>query len=227
LTSKTDFKDMYEGGDFIKRLKAFISSPLELNQFYDSSVDVQLISKWLYPFEETCRNSMVVQREILFLALHKTTSVVEVLEELSAYFRRLPDFLDVIGRSENPNVPSPTLTEEKDLQVLIGAQLRMLYDDVRPEDYVSQFAGANSRVDFLIRGVGVIVETKMTRPSLTDKRVGEELLIDWGRYQRHPDCKGIFALVYDPSRRLSNPTALESDLSGDNGGLWTRVLVVR
>jgi hypothetical protein len=103
----------------------------------------------------------------------------------------------------------------------------MLYDDVRPEDYVSQFAGANSRVDFLIRGVGVIVETKMTRPSLTDKRVGEELLIDWGRYQRHPDCKGIFALVYDPSRRLSNPTALESDLSGDNGGLWTRVLVVR
>ena len=111
--------------------------------------------------------------------------------------------------------------------MLVRAILRLLYPDVRAEDPVSQQAGASSRVDFLIRDAGVIIETKMTRKSLTDKKVGEELLIDRGRYQRHPDCQGIFALVYDPERYLHNPAGLEHDLSQGTSDISTRVIVVR
>ncbi|WP_371400846.1 hypothetical protein OHA10_23060 [Kribbella sp. NBC_00662] len=98
---------------------------------------------------------------------------------------------------------------------------------MQPEDAVPQQAGAASRVDFLLRETGVIIETKMTRPSLTDKKVGEELAIDWNRYQRHPDCQAIMGVVYDPDRYVSNAAALEHDLSSDDSDPATRVLVIR
>ena len=66
----------------------------------------------------------------------------------------------------------------------------------------------------------------MTRKALADRRVGEELLIDWACYQRHPDWRGIFALVYDPGRYPHNPVGLEHDLSQGVSDIWTRVIVV-
>lgn len=54
----------------------------------------------------------------------------------------------------------------------------------------------------------------MTRPGLTARRLGEELLVDAGRYPRHPDCDAIIALVYDPDRLIPNPRGVEVDLTG-------------
>jgi hypothetical protein len=56
--------------------------------------------------------------------------------------------------------------------------------------------------------------------------VGEERLIDWGRYQKHPDCRGIFALVYDPERDVHNLAGLELDLPQGASDISTRVVVV-
>ncbi|MFS2090330.1 hypothetical protein [Paenarthrobacter nicotinovorans] len=74
-------------------------------------------------------------------------------------------------------------------------------------------AGANSRVDFVLPEVGVIVETKMTRESMSAKKLGEELLVDLGRYPAHPNCEAIVAYVYDPDKRLQNPRGIERDLT--------------
>lgn len=221
------FRDMYEGGAIISRIKAFLTNPRELNSFYNANDPNPLIDKWQYPFASTCQVALVVQRQILIQALHEVADVSAVLDELSTVFKRIPDFISTLLLESNPSVAAPVIGDEKDLQVLIHAILRLLYSDVRPEDPVPQKAGASSRVDFLIRDAGVIVETKMTRKSLTDKRVGEELLIDWGRYQRHPDCRGIFALVYDPGRYLHNAAGLEHDLSQGAADISTRVIVVR
>lgn len=111
--------------------------------------------------------------------------------------------------------------------MIVLALLRFLYRDVRPEDFTPQHSGARSRVDYLIRDSGIVVETKMTRKSMTDKTLGDELLVDWGRYPKHPDCRAIFALVYDPTRQLSNPEGLANDLSQDSREPTTRVLIVR
>jgi hypothetical protein len=221
------FQNMYEGGTFVQRIKGFLASPRELNSLYDASQPNPFVGKWQYPFETTGQPSLVVQRQILAEALHEIAAVSPVLDELTTLFNRLPDFISTLRTASNPAVPPPSIANEKDLQVLVHAILRLLYPDVRAEDPVSQEAGAGSRVDFLIKDAGVIVETKMTRKSLTDKRVGEELLIDWGRYQRHPDCRGIFALVYDPERYLHNPAGLEHDLSQGANDIPTRVVVVR
>lgn len=221
------FRDMYEGGNFITRIRGFLANPREPNSLYNADEPNPFVGKWQYPFESTCQPSLVVQRQILTEALHEVTAVSPVLDELTSVFNRMPDFISTLRIASNPSVPPPSIANEKDLQVLVHAILRLLYPDVRAEDMVSQYAGAGSRVDFLIRDSGVIVETKMIRKSLTDRKVGEELLIDWGRYQRHPDCRGIFALVYDPERYLHNPAGLQHDLSQGVSDIVTRVIVVR
>ena len=211
----------------IHRIKAFLANPHELNGLYKPDEPNPFVDKWQNPFSATCQQELVVQRQILIQALHEVANVSAVLDELSTLFKRIPDFIATLRLAANPSVPAPEIENEKDLQVLVHAILRLIYPDVRPEDQVPQKAGAGSRVDFLIRDAGVIVETKMTRKSLADKKVGEELLIDWGRYQRHPDCRGIFALVYDPNRYIHNPAGLEYDLSQGAAEISTRVIVVR
>ncbi|MFJ9894879.1 hypothetical protein ACIQPR_16320 [Streptomyces sp. NPDC091280] len=221
-----NFKDMHEGGDFIKRIKSFLSSPLAKNDFYDPSEPNPLIGKWRYSFDVNFIENFQTQREILQSLIYAVADVSSTLDMLAEIFGRFPDFLQVLQSSERQNITAPRVEKEADLQVLVHACLRLMYEDVRDEDYVPEQGGGRSRVDFLLPEAGIVVETKMTRETLNDKKVGEELLIDWGRYSKHPDCRGIFALIYDPSRRLRNPAGLQSDLSNDQGHPATRVLVI-
>jgi REase_DpnII-MboI len=220
------FVDMYEGGQFIRRIKAFLTAPLEAGKFHDPE-NAELFPKWAQPFSDTCLPALVKQRQILAEALHETTAVDSVLNELATIFARLPEFISVLSIAANSNVPAPSLANERDLQVLTEGILRLLYHNIVAEDVVPKKSGASSRADFVIKDEGILVETKMTRKSLTDKRVGDELLIDWGRYPRYPDICGVFALVYDPMRRLRNPAALEEDLSHSSSGISMRTIVVR
>jgi hypothetical protein len=224
-----EFRDMYEGGSFVTRIRGFLADPLALNDFYDPALADNPFApgRFRHSFESTFRDNLTRQRAVLVMSLESQAGPVALIDELTDLFPRLPDFLHILEAAGNANVPVPTLTNEADLQVLVHAILRMHFDDVRAEDYVSQQAGGRSRVDFLLRQSGVIVETKMTRPTLTDKRVGEELLVDWGRYQRHPDCRAIFALVYDPGRYIVNPAGLTEDLSQVEREPATRAIVVR
>lgn len=93
------------------------------------------------------------------------------------------------------------------------------FDDVRPEEWTPSYAGSSSRMDFLLKPEKLVVETKMTRKNLDQKRVAEELTIDKGRYRKHSDCETLVAFVYDPEGRCTNPAALETDLSEEGNGL--------
>ncbi|MER6828971.1 hypothetical protein ABT352_23530 [Streptosporangium sp. NPDC000563] len=225
--TRAEFKDMYEGGMFIKRIKSFIFAPLAINDFYNPAEENPIIDKWKYPYDRNFAESFHTQRSILQGLIYAVAEVAPTLRELAELFSRFPSFLQVLQNSDRLNIPSPTIENEGDLQVLVHACLRLFYEDVRPEDFVPEYGGGRSRVDFLLPEAGIVVETKMTRETLSDKKVGEELLIDWGRYSKHPDCRGIFALVYDPERRLQNPIGLQSDLTQEQNNPATRVLVVR
>lgn len=227
--SQTEFRDMYEGGAFITRIRGFFSAPLTLNALYNPELGDNPFApdKYQNPFESDFRANLERQRAILVMSIEAVSGDVALLDELAMLFRRFPDYLAVLRAAENPRVPSPSIENEADLQVVVEAILRLHFDDVRPEDYVSKYAGGASRVDFLLRQPGIIIETKMTRPTLTDRKVGEELLVDWARYQRHPDCKSILAVVYDPGRYISNPAGLENDLSHNHGQAATRAIVIR
>lgn len=56
----------------------------------------------------------------------------------------------------------------------------------------------------------------MTRETLRDKEIGEQLLIDIVKYSKHPNCGKLYCFVYDNGQYLKNPVALEKDLSGVN-----------
>lgn len=105
------------------------------------------------------------------------------------------------------------ISDEYDVQDLLHALLKLHFDDVRAEEYVPTYAGGASRIDFLLKEEKIAIEVKMTRETLKDKEIGEELLIDIDRYKEHPDCKMLYCFVYDPGYIIHNPTGMERDLN--------------
>lgn len=116
------------------------------------------------------------------------------------------------------------VTDEYDVQDLMHAVLKLHFCDVRPEEVTPSVAGKSGRMDFLLKRERLVVETKMTRKGLDQKKVGDELIIDVRRYREHPDCGTLVCFVYDPSGICHAPDALEHDLSRNEGSL--RVIVV-
>jgi len=122
--------------------------------------------------------------------------------------------------------PTIIMKDEYDVQDLLHALLRGLYDDVRTEEYCPSYAGSSSRMDFLLKQERVVIETKMTNEKFKDKQIGEQLIIDIKKYQKHPDCNRLICFVYDPSGYLKNPISLEADLSGIHDKMEVKVIVV-
>lgn len=119
-----------------------------------------------------------------------------------------------------------SVQDEYDVQDLFHAVLRGLFDDVRPEESTPSYAGGASRMDFLLKSERIVLETKFASDSLRDKQLGEELIVDIGRYQAHPDCRRLVCFIYDPQGNLKNPAGLETDLSRLHGKLEVKVIVV-
>lgn len=117
------------------------------------------------------------------------------------------------------------INDEYDVQDLFHALLKLYFDDVRPEEYTPSYAGANSRIDFVLKDESIIIEIKKSRKTLTAKKLGEELMIDSQRYQAHPDCKRIICFVYDPEGFIANPKGIENDLSKDTNGIPVSVFI--
>jgi hypothetical protein len=201
---RSEFEKCYDAGtwSFRSDVKTFLANPLAESPLKDDEGGFPL-GRWANPFDNV-REPLEKQRSLLSDAMRSVGSIDQTVDELAAIFRRVGDYVRAL----------PTeVTNERELQDVVEALLFALFTDVRREDPSSQVAGGASRVDFQLPEVGVIVELKMTRDGLTDNKVGQELLIDAGRYPKHPDCRAILAVVFDPERRLRNPGALERDLS--------------
>lgn len=129
-------------------------------------------------------------------------------------------------RTRHADRESLIVNDEYDVQDLLHALLKVHFDDIRPEEWTPSYAGASSRVDFLLKEEQIIVEVKKTRETLKAKHVGEQLIVDIQRYRSHPDCKKLICFVYDPDGWVANPRGLESDLSRKDEELEVKVLIV-
>lgn len=109
--------------------------------------------------------------------------------------------------------------DEYDVQDLLEALFKLFFSDVRPEEWCPSYAGSTKRMDFLLKESEIVVEVKMTRKGLDDKKLGEQLIIDIDNYKQHPNCKQLYCFVYDPDGYIRNPRGIETDLSGDSEGL--------
>jgi hypothetical protein len=104
------------------------------------------------------------------------------------------------------------ITDEYDVQDLLHALLRIEFDDIRPEEWTPSYAGKCARMDFLLKKQRIVIEVKKTRDKLTDKEIGDELLVDIVRYKNHPDCNTLICFVYDPDQLINNHAGLKHDL---------------
>lgn len=135
------------------------------------------------------------------------------LETLKAVLSRFHLFVTELSRSgQLPKAFAPT--EDNGMQVLTYAILRLHFDDVRREEYVPSYAGANSRCDFLLKQERLVLELKRTRPNRSTSQLGQELLVDRQRYASHPDCDHLLCFIYDPEFLIENPAGLARDLVG-------------
>ena len=136
-------------------------------------------------------------------------------------------FHRVVRQIRDRHLDRPTLEidDEYDVQDLMHALLRLLFDDVRAEEWTPSYAGGSSRVDFLLKNERTFVEVKKTRKGLADREIGDQLLLDIERYKAHPSCSRLFCFIYDPEGRISNPKGLERDLQRTEVGLSVSVVI--
>ena len=123
------------------------------------------------------------------------------------------------------NRPTIEINDEYDVQNLLHTFLRLHFDDIRPEEWTPSYAGSASRVDFLLKKERTVIEVKKTRPTLKTKELGEQLIIDRARYEKHPDCDLLVCFIYDPENRIGNPVGIERDLEDHTGRLKVRVII--
>jgi hypothetical protein len=221
------FRSEYEGSMWSSKIKAFLANPTAQSPLFNPENETPLITYWLNTYEQTFRGPLQSQRQILMEAQRRTppsTATTEAIQVLQAMFRRFGDYARALNRRRTGR-SGIEINDEYDVQDVVEAALRLLFDDVRPEEPTPSRAGAASRIDFVLKREQVVVETKMTRRGLGDKQLGAELLIDIGRYRAHPDCKALVILVYDPDHLVTNPKGLEDDLNGSSDGMQVVAVV--
>lgn len=129
---------------------------------------------------------------------------------------KIADRIDIVARqlADRKRGRSPfVIKDEYDLQDLIHSLLRLLADDVRPEEWTPSYAGNSSRADFLIPIEETVVEAKFAQAGHGNREIANELAIDIERYRKLKECKHLICIVYDPDGVIKNPVGFESDLA--------------
>jgi hypothetical protein len=117
------------------------------------------------------------------------------------------------------------ITDEYDVQDLMASLLNVFFDDIREEECTPSYAGGASRIDFLLNDSNIALEVKKTRDTLTDKQIGEQVLVDIQCYKSHPKVKKLICFIYDPGWKIRNPKALEKDLASAGSELETEIFI--
>jgi hypothetical protein len=138
--------------------------------------------------------------------------------------RRFREVADQLAKRHNGRA-TLIVKDEYDVQDLMHALLWIDFQDVRAEENTPSYAGGSSRIDFILKREQIALETKFAHKDKTAKKIGDELLIDIGRYKEHRDVKVLICFVHDPDRRIQNPNGLEGDLTGPHDHLQVIVVV--
>lgn len=195
------------------RIRTF-ESEITINQFHVAEKGVSIIESIIEDVEE---GNLDINSN-----LKDNLDKIQILEEMLINFHRVVRQL----RNRYDDRSALEIKDEYDVQDLLHALLLIHFDDIRPEEYTPSCAGATSRMDFLIKDINTVIETKMTRETLKDKQLGEELIIDIEKYAKHPDCERLYCFVYDPKEFIKNPKGLERDLSNNSDEIEVKTIIV-
>jgi hypothetical protein len=151
-----------------------------------------------------------VTRTVMPSGPPKPRQVEELIEVLIRGLRRAMHPLTHRRRGAQPL----SFANEYDVQDLLHALLRPWVSDIRPEEFTPSYAGSSTRMDFLLPEYSLVIETKIVRDRAHAKRIGDELIVDIEHYRRHPNCRSLWCVVYDPQHLVTNAEGLRNDLQG-------------
>lgn len=142
---------------------------------------------------------------------------VEPSRERLALVMQVLNALPVVERilKNRSHDRAPFLIEnEYDLQDLLFAVLRSVFEDAKREEWAPKLAGSSKRVDFVIPSAEALIETKFIRDKTHGRQVADELRVDFEAYHGHQHCRNLIALCLDPGGHILDPAQFERDLSG-------------
>ena len=174
-------------------------------------------------FEQNSENTMIGDIDNIVSSINPRNSS-KALEKIEAICNQFHQFAQQI-RSCYDEKTTLAINDEYDVQDLFYSLLTLYFSDIRREEYIPSFAGANSRADFFLKQEKILIEIKKTRAGLTNKKLGDELIIDINKYQAHPDCKALTFFVYDPESRIDNPKEFEEDLEIRSRNINVKVFI--
>ncbi len=119
-------------------------------------------------------------------------------------------------RERYDNRETILIRDEYDVQDLLFGLLQIYFDDIRKEDSSPSHAGSNSRLDFVLKKEKIIIEVKMTNDKITLNKLGQDLLVDIGRYKEYPNCNDLVIFIYDRSDFIRNKTGFINDLQNQS-----------
>lgn len=225
---EAEFRDMYEGGMVVSRIRSFLEDPAKPSPLYDEVEPNPLLSPYVHPVADRFASNIRRQEEILLLAREsdQASQPAKQLGHLAKHIEHLGDLISSLGRRYN-NRPPFNVEDEYDLQDLLDGVLRLFDRDVEREDFAPKVSGTGSRLDWSLRTLGIAVEAKFCRRRDSQRKVRDELLADLATFRSHPKTDGFLAVVYDPNFTLENPVGFIKDLEGyGNRVLPTRVVIV-
>jgi len=162
-------------------------------------------------FEETV-NRLLRQVELKFNTKSPSEGFDYSERILSDLFNNFHSFYTQL-KNRHGNRETIEVKDEYDVQDLLHSILKLHFKDVREEEYTPSYVGSSTRMDFLLKNENIVIEVKKTRERLSDKEIGEQLILDVAHYRNHPNCNYLKCFVYDPENRVKNPRGLENDLS--------------
>jgi REase_DpnII-MboI len=175
--------------------------------------------------------SDVTEAATLFVSLQRIRDKISLISEASTpadriltLCRRFPLLVERLQTRQRGRAPLE-IADEYDVQDLLHGMLKLHFDDVRPEEHTPSYGGSSSRVDFFLPKERIVVEAKMTRQTLGQKEVVDQLIIDATRYAQMDGVDTLICLIYDPSRRCANPKTVETDVERAATRLAVRAVI--
>lgn len=138
--------------------------------------------------------------------IDKTSLVIQII-----------DFFPVIARlmtRRKHKRPPYVIENEYDVQDLLFANIRSVFEDARVEEWTPKHGGKSKRIDIVLPSENTLIEVKYIRDSNHAKSVSDELKIDIESYHSHPACKTLLFIIYDPNNYIIDPSEIANDLSG-------------
>lgn len=191
---------------FLSQDDDFLASFLKLEEHY-------------YANAKTCIGLLAnikesVEKDFIRIANDNHVDINTVLKVIFSRFHRVARQL----RTRHNGRKTLEIEDEYDVQDLLHALFQLYFDDIRKEEWTPSYAGGSSRQDFLLKNEKTVIEVKKTRANMTDRNLGEQLIVDIEKYKSHPDCEQLICFVYDPEGRLGNPQGIMNDLNLQHKG---------